>query len=112
MSAFVLERKYQLQLPSSFVDVDREEMEYVDGGALTWWQKGLVVAAVAAISAAVIYTGGAILIAGFDAVMSLGPVAAIVAEVGAKTALTGFIGSTGTGVAIAIAVGNWLRDLD
>jgi hypothetical protein len=28
-----------LQLPSIFVDVDREEMEYVDGGAFSefWW---------------------------------------------------------------------------
>jgi hypothetical protein len=32
MSAFVLNRKYELQLPERFVDVDREEMEYVDGG--------------------------------------------------------------------------------
>jgi len=32
MSAFVLNRKYQVQLPNSFVDVDSEEMEYVDGG--------------------------------------------------------------------------------
>ncbi|KLE16278.1 hypothetical protein [Clostridium sp. C8] len=32
MSAFVLNRKYELQLPNSYVDVDREEMEYVDGG--------------------------------------------------------------------------------
>ena len=32
MSAFVLNRNYQLQLPNSYVDVDREEMEYVDGG--------------------------------------------------------------------------------
>lgn len=32
MSAFVLNRSYGLQLPNSFVDVDRDEMEYVDGG--------------------------------------------------------------------------------
>jgi len=32
MSTFVLQRKYALQLPNSFVDVDSEEMEYVDGG--------------------------------------------------------------------------------
>lgn len=32
MSAFVLNRNYELQLPNSFVDVDREEMEYVEGG--------------------------------------------------------------------------------
>jgi len=32
MSAFVLERKYALQLPHSYVDIDRDEMEYIDGG--------------------------------------------------------------------------------
>ncbi|TDT57223.1 hypothetical protein [Fonticella tunisiensis] len=32
MGAFALQRKYELQLPSSFVDIDRDEMEYVDGG--------------------------------------------------------------------------------
>lgn len=32
MSSFVLNRNYALQLPNSFVEVDREEMEYVDGG--------------------------------------------------------------------------------
>ncbi|MGL5087179.1 MAG: glycine zipper domain-containing protein [Clostridium sp.] len=34
MSTFVLKRNYGLQLPMSFVDVDREEMEYVDGGEI------------------------------------------------------------------------------
>ena len=34
MSTFVLKRGYELQLPTSFVDIDRDEMEYVDGG--TW----------------------------------------------------------------------------
>lgn len=33
MSAFVLKKEYSLQLPSSYVDIDREEMEYIDGGA-------------------------------------------------------------------------------
>ena len=33
MSAFVLNKKYELALPTSYVDVDNEEMEYVDGGA-------------------------------------------------------------------------------
>lgn len=32
MSTFVLNRSYELQLPNSFVEVDCEEMEYVDGG--------------------------------------------------------------------------------
>ena len=33
MSTFALKRGYELQLPMSFVDVDRDEMEYVDGGS-------------------------------------------------------------------------------
>ncbi len=37
MSAFVLNRNYELQLPSSFVDIDCEEMEYVDGGFSRGW---------------------------------------------------------------------------
>ena len=32
MSAFVLNRKYESALPTIYVDVDNEEMEYVDGG--------------------------------------------------------------------------------
>lgn len=47
MSAFVLNRNYELQLPNSYVDVDREEMEYIDGG-YTWWQKTLVATAIVA----------------------------------------------------------------
>ena len=33
MSTFALKRGYELQLPMSFVDVDRDEMEYLDGGS-------------------------------------------------------------------------------
>jgi len=40
MSAFVLNRKYELQLPSSYVDVDRDEMEYVDGGGTITFKIG------------------------------------------------------------------------
>jgi hypothetical protein len=32
MSTFVLKREYALQLPNSYVEVDKDEMEYVDGG--------------------------------------------------------------------------------
>ncbi|MDU5108112.1 hypothetical protein [Clostridium sp.] len=32
MSTFVLKREYALQLPNSYAEIDREEMEYVDGG--------------------------------------------------------------------------------
>lgn len=34
MSAFVLGKKYLLQLPNNFVDIDSEEMEYVEGGLI------------------------------------------------------------------------------
>ena len=33
MSTFVLKREYALAMPSSYVDIDRDEMEYVDGGS-------------------------------------------------------------------------------
>ncbi len=32
MSELAFRRNFELKLPSSFVDVEREEMEYVDGG--------------------------------------------------------------------------------
>lgn len=32
MSTFVLKRGYELQLPTRFTDIDRVEMEYLDGG--------------------------------------------------------------------------------
>lgn len=44
MSAFVLKREYALQLPNSYVDVDRNEMEYVEGGARYSGSKGWIVA--------------------------------------------------------------------
>ncbi|NLL31702.1 MAG: hypothetical protein GX258_11875 [Clostridiales bacterium] len=47
MSAFVLKREYTLQLPNSYVDIDSDEMEYIDGG-YTWWQKALVASAIVA----------------------------------------------------------------
>jgi outer membrane lipoprotein SlyB len=34
MSTFVLKREYALQMPTNYVDVDRDEMEYVDGGGI------------------------------------------------------------------------------
>ena len=32
MSTFVLKKEYELQLPSSYVDIDRDEIGYIDGG--------------------------------------------------------------------------------
>lgn len=52
MSAFVLSRSYELQLPNNYVDVDMEEMEYTDGGGLfvpNWVVGGAVDVAVFAI---------------------------------------------------------------
>ncbi|MDI9218759.1 MULTISPECIES: hypothetical protein [Clostridium] len=44
MSTFVLKREYNLQLPNNYVGVDREEMEYVDGGARYSGSQGWIVA--------------------------------------------------------------------
>lgn len=40
MSTFVLRREYDLQLPNNYVEIDRDEMEYVDGGAISVWTAG------------------------------------------------------------------------
>jgi hypothetical protein len=59
MSAFVLNRNYELQLPSSFVDVDCEEMEYVDGGGfISYNQLVDKLLQFGAVSAMVIYRYG------------------------------------------------------
>lgn len=48
MSTFVLKREYTLQMPTSYVDIDREEMEYVDGGFTikNWAITGTIEAAI------------------------------------------------------------------
>lgn len=33
MSTFVVQREYSLQLPNNYIEIDRAEMEYVDGGS-------------------------------------------------------------------------------
>ncbi|WP_286910337.1 hypothetical protein [Clostridium sp. UBA1652] len=34
MNTYVLRREYALQMPKSYVDIDMDEMEYVDGGKI------------------------------------------------------------------------------
>ena len=53
MSTFVLKREYNLQLPNNYVEIDRDEMEYVDGG-FELWQKALVATAIVAAGAGLI----------------------------------------------------------
>ena len=40
-------REYALQLSNNYVEIDKDEMEYVDGGDLTAGQKAIIVGAVA-----------------------------------------------------------------
>lgn len=55
MSTFVLKKEYALQLPSSYVDIDREEMEYIDGGwNFTTFRNNIVGLAATCTAAAVI----------------------------------------------------------
>lgn len=42
MSTLVLNGSCELQMPSSFVDIDREEMEYIDGGDAQLLKKNLM----------------------------------------------------------------------
>ena len=35
----VLKKEYQLEMPSNYVDIEMDEMEYVDGGG--WYQSGV-----------------------------------------------------------------------
>lgn len=52
MSSFVLNRSYELQLPNSFVEVEKDEMEYVDGGGWIAWTLGNTCGAAAAVGGA------------------------------------------------------------
>ena len=77
-----------LRLPSCYVDVERDEMEYVDGGATYSGAKGWgAAAAMTSIGA-----GGAVFASGAIAVLApFGPVAWIVAAV--SFAPIGFVAS-------------------
>ena len=52
MSTVVFEKKYALQLPNSFVDIDSDEMEYVEGGlgAPNWLVGGAINTAITALT--------------------------------------------------------------
>lgn len=41
MSGFTLRRKLELQLPTSFIEIESDEMEYIDGGGFGkhWYNK-------------------------------------------------------------------------
>ena len=47
MSTFVLQREYALQLPNSFIEIDKEEMEYVEGGSAREWAIGIACSLIA-----------------------------------------------------------------
>ena len=96
MSTFVLKREYALAMPSSYVDIDRDEMEYVDGGALSGWQKAAICGAIAVVGVAVLtaaaFTGGAAVIAGVGAVLKAGPCVALLHAGVTTTQMLGYIG--------------------
>lgn len=53
MSTFVLKREYALQLPNNYVEIDRDEMEYVDGGWSIEISKRTIAAAVVGVLAGI-----------------------------------------------------------
>lgn len=109
MSSFVLERKYALQLPNSFVDIDSEEMEYIDGG-ITWEQKAIIVAGVTV--AAVALTWAIVTGTIWYAAKVMGLTMKIVArQIGAKAltaSIVGLLGTTWAGTyAVAKETAGW-----
>lgn len=84
MSAFVLNRNYELQLPNNFVDIEKDEMEYVDGGGANYGVCGYITFR---ISRNVI-----------NAAIALGVTCAVAAAIGSC------IGTAGLGAAAAAAL--------
>lgn len=103
MSTFVLKREYALQMPTSYVDIERAEMEYVEGGgSLPTW----------AISAPINFAlslnpGVSLAFGGITALIKYGVKSAAKKATksflrGALTALSWVIGGLYSGLGIAI----------
>ncbi|WP_238903272.1 hypothetical protein [Clostridium sp. YIM B02506] len=87
MNAFVLRREYELQLPNNFVDVDIEEMEYVDGGSTamsTGSAKNLKVLAGTLMASWFSLAGGYTYAAAVSVASALGIGAGVIAGIGAS----------------------------
>ena len=73
-------------------------MEYIDGGALSGWQKAAICGAIAVVGTVVLtaaaVTGGAALIAGVGAVLKSGPILALLNVGVSSTAILTYIGVT------------------
>lgn len=90
MSTFVLKREYSLKLPNSYVETDREEMEYVDGGDWQgcyggdyWWGSAFQFSAHGAADMAAILAKGA----------AIATIAAIISPfIGASVTATAVVG--------------------
>ncbi|VYU29320.1 hypothetical protein [Clostridium tertium] len=84
MSAFVLNREFALQLPNSYVEIDRDEMEYVDGGATRYYNLTGIFHAIVGVA-----TGaGAV----YSAVKTLYTVTALAAKTALKACVGGILG--------------------
>lgn len=88
MSTFVLKKEYKLQLPNNFVEIDREEMEYFDGGGTVTFKISSNSFIIGALSA----VGGSLTIAKTTAVL---------AGLGVTIATAIELGTAGTGTLIA-----------
>lgn len=109
MSAFVLNRGYDLQLPDSYAEIDREEMEYIDGG-LTWWQKSLIVAGVTAVAVGLTWAivTGTIWYAAKLMGLTMATVARQIGAVKLTATIVGLLGTSWTGTfAVAKSIAGW-----
>ncbi|CAM2888570.1 hypothetical protein HAHI6034_01500 [Hathewaya histolytica] len=108
MSTLALNRSYELQMPSSFVDVDRDEMEYVDGGFYISNQtlKGVLISAGVNPVGATLIGLGAWKLAGLITAKSAAVGAKLGAFGGPFTAAIGSLVSAAIGGGAALTIAN------
>lgn len=99
MSTFVLKREYALQLPTSYVDIDSDEMEYVDGGGLgKEWYNSVKAVGIYADVAIIAISGG---MGAFSTIAARNYIRSIIGkEVSRRIArkLTAYVGSAVAGL--------------
>lgn len=88
MSTFVLRREYALQMPTNYVDIDMDEMEYVDGGGVpNYVVSGFVNAALTIAGAYNVFRAGKLLLSMEGKTIGRRVINNILARIGFATSL-------------------------
>lgn len=99
-----------LIMPSTYVEVKDEEVEYLDGlyAEPTWWQRlvfGVLIAAVVTYVLCVAFTA---VFTGGMSLACLAPISALIGAIGKAATAGVIIGAVGVGSAWGIAAASWL----